>query len=54
MRGTCPGEPERAAKEAIAEKLDHPSDQLDGRSYLMGDAFAAADAYLSAVLSWTR
>ena len=31
-------------------------DQLlsDGRSYLLGDSFSAADAYLFTVANWTR
>jgi glutathione S-transferase len=44
-----------AAKERVAQKLDLVETLLsDGRSYLLGDAFSVADAYLFVVASWTK
>jgi len=48
-----PAEFRAAWKEAQAAKLDFLSQQLQGRSYLTGDAFTVADAYLFVCLSWT-
>lgn len=46
---------ERAAvKERIGQKLDFIETLLsDGRSYLVGDRFSVADAYLFTVVNWT-
>lgn len=41
------------AIERIGMRLDFLAKQLDGKPYLMGDKFTAADAYLFTVLSWT-
>lgn len=47
-----------AAKQALAQvllrKLTWLDSQLAGRSYLTGEAFTAADAYLFVVLGWAR
>ncbi len=40
-------------KELMGAKLAWLAKQLDGRSYLMGDQFTVADAYLFTVLRWT-
>jgi glutathione S-transferase len=37
----------------LAERLKWVDSQLAGKSYLMGDAFSVADAYLFTVTSWT-
>lgn len=43
-----------AAKTRVAQKLDLVEKQLsDGRSYLLGDKFTVADAYLFVVANWT-
>jgi glutathione S-transferase len=39
---------------AIGKKLDYLSKQLEGRSFLLGDSFSVADAYLFTVLGWTK
>jgi glutathione S-transferase len=36
-----------------ASKLQWVDEQLEGRQYLMGDAFTIADAYLFTVTNWT-
>ncbi|MFE8071209.1 glutathione S-transferase C-terminal domain-containing protein [Marinobacteraceae bacterium S3BR75-40.1] len=42
------------AYEAIVHHMAHLESQLDdGRSYLVGDAFTVADAYLFVVCSWS-
>jgi glutathione S-transferase len=41
------------AIERIGTRLDFLAKQLDGKPYLMGDKFTAADAYLFTVLSWS-
>ncbi|MEQ8353967.1 MAG: glutathione transferase GstA [Kiloniellaceae bacterium] len=49
-------ETEKAAATArVGQKFDLVERQLaDGRSYLQGDRFSVADAYLFVVTSWTR
>jgi glutathione S-transferase len=44
----------QVVKDNIAAKFDYISKQLDGKSYLMGDAFSVADAYLFTILNWTK
>jgi len=39
---------------ALRKKFDWVSSQLEGKQYLTGDTFTAADAYLFAVASWAR
>ena len=36
------------------DKLKWVDQQLEGKPYLMGDAFTIADAYLFTVTNWTR
>lgn len=38
----------------IVRRLNALENMLDGRPYLMGEQFSAADAYLFSVLNWTR
>jgi glutathione S-transferase len=47
---------EKARAEAhLGRRLDEVERQLaDGRSYLLGEGFTVADAYLFVVLNWTR
>lgn len=47
-------EAKNAARERLYVRIDYVDRALAGRSYLMGDAFTVADAYLFVVLGWTR
>lgn len=38
----------------IVRRLNALENMLDGRPYLMGEQFSAADVYLFSVLNWTR
>jgi glutathione S-transferase len=40
-------------KEMLAKKFDWLSAQLSGKTYLLGEQFTVADAYLFTVLGWT-
>ena len=52
------GHVEGASKDKLVEvlqkKLDWLNEQLEGRRYLTGEAFTAADAYLFTVLRWAK
>lgn len=37
----------------LERRLSYVNEQLEGKSYLMGENFGAADAYLFTVLSWS-
>ena len=41
-----------AVKVTLSKRLDWLSKQLEGKSYLMGETFSVADAYLFTVLGW--
>lgn len=41
-----------AARAMLQRRLGYVNAELAGRSFLMGDAFSVADAYLFTVLSW--
>jgi glutathione S-transferase len=43
-----------AAREHLNKRFAYVDSQLAGKSYLTGDTFTAADAYLWTVLSWTK
>jgi glutathione S-transferase len=40
------------AKNNLARRLGYIEDRLDGKTYLLGEDFSVADAYLFVVLSW--
>jgi len=45
----------QAAKDKLGVRLDYLENVFaDGRSYLLGDKFSVADAYLFVVLSWSK
>jgi glutathione S-transferase len=49
-----PDELRKATRERLEKRLEYVAGQLAGRSYLMGEQFTVADAYLFTVLSWTQ
>jgi glutathione S-transferase len=49
----APDEWKAVVKELIAGKFDYLTTALKDKSYLMGEAFSAADAYLFTILNWT-
>ncbi|MFO1434182.1 MAG: glutathione transferase GstA [Candidatus Competibacteraceae bacterium] len=48
-----PDDWKQAAHDALARRFDWLSTQLTGKSYLMGENFTVADAYLFTVLNWS-
>lgn len=47
------GDDEKArATEKLAQRLDYVEQQLGGKSYLLGERFSVADAYLYTTLTW--
>jgi glutathione S-transferase len=42
----------KAAGASLMARVGYVNEQLEGKPYLMGDAFTVADAYLFTVLSW--
>lgn len=52
-----PGTPEEtktANREHLLRRIGYLDDRLKGRTYLTGDTFTAADAYLWTILSWAK
>jgi glutathione S-transferase len=45
-------EVQQASRTALATRFDYVAKALEGRDYLMGSEFTAADAYLFTVLGW--
>ncbi len=50
---TMPEEGKAVIRAKAADKLKWVDQQLEGKQYLMGDAFTIADAYLFTVTNWT-
>lgn len=51
---TTPEDYKPAIKERVLGRLKWVDSQLEGKAYLMGDAFCVADAYLFTVTNWTK
>jgi glutathione S-transferase len=49
-----PAETKDAARAHLAKRFAYLDQQLAGRSFLTGERFSAADAYLFTVLNWTN
>jgi glutathione S-transferase len=49
-----PEQTKETARKTIARRLGYVEQQLAGRTFLTGDAFTVADAYLYTVLGWTK
>jgi glutathione S-transferase len=53
FRPTTPDAFKTISKETLGKRFDWLDKQLAGKSYLTGDTFTVADAYLYAVLRWS-
>ena len=51
---TTPDAVKQATKERLFQRFAYVDQQLDGRSYLTGERFTVADAYLFVVVNWTN
>jgi glutathione S-transferase len=51
---TMPEEAKAIYKGIIAKRLQWVDGQLAGKSFLMGDTFTVADAYLYTIVNWTQ
>jgi glutathione S-transferase len=49
-----PEEGKAVMRERVGKRLKWVDAQLDGKPYLMGDAFSVADAYLFTVANWAQ
>ena len=54
FNAAMPEEAKALMRTKAADRLKWVDSQLEGKSYLMGDAFSVADAYLFTVTNWTR
>jgi glutathione S-transferase len=54
FRPGTPEETKSANKEHLAKRIKFVDSSLAGRSYLMGDVFSVADAYLWTILGWAK
>jgi len=50
----APEEWKTAVKAQLAQRIGHVSQRLEGKTYIMGDDFTVADAYLFTVLGWGK
>ena len=51
---TTPDAVKQATKEKLFQRFAYLDQQLDGHSYLTGERFTVADAYLFVVVNWTN
>jgi glutathione S-transferase len=51
---TTPDAVKQTTKERLFQRFAYVDQQLDGRSYLTGERFTVADAYLFVVVNWTN
>jgi glutathione S-transferase len=54
FRPGTPEETKTASKEHLAKRIKFVDSRLADRSYLMGDVFSVADAYLWTILGWAK
>ena len=50
----APDEQKTAARDYLGRRLAYVAPRLEGRTYLLGEQFTVADAYLYTVLTWTK
>ena len=51
---SIPEEIKKMALERLSDRFDYVESQLIGKSYLQGDGFCIADAYLFTVMNWAH
>jgi glutathione S-transferase len=51
---TTPEEVKAAVRETLGKRIDVVAHALEGKTFLMGEHFTVADAYLFTVLSWSK
>jgi glutathione S-transferase len=54
FNAAMPDDAKALFRERVRGRLQWVDSQLDGRPYLMGDAFSVPDAYLFTVANWSR
>lgn len=54
FRPGTPDETKTANRAHLGKRLAHVDEQLAGKSYLTGETFTAADAYLWTILGWAK
>jgi len=54
FNAAMPEEAKKIARDRLFQRLSWLDKQLEGKDYLMGSSFTAADAYAFTVLNWTR
>jgi glutathione S-transferase len=54
FRPTTPDETKAAQREVLGKRLSHVAQSLEGKTFLMGDTFTVADAYLFTILRWSK
>src|SRR5690606_719496 len=54
FKPNTPEETKEANRQLLAKRFAYVDSKLEGRSFLMGDAFTAADAYLWTILGWAQ
>jgi glutathione S-transferase len=52
FRPTTPDDFKPIAVDALKKKFEYVDGKLEGKNYLLGDAFSVADAYLFVVTTW--
>ncbi len=52
FRPNTPDEFKTIARDTLKKKYEYVDGKLEGKSYLMGDAYSVADAYLFTVSTW--
>lgn len=52
FRSTLPDEYKKTLLQNIADRYSYVAQQIEGKDYLLGDTFTAADAYLFTILGW--
>lgn len=54
FRPTTPEEMKATIRETLGKRFDYVVKQLEGKTFLMGEQFTVADAYLFTVLAWSK